>query len=132
MNYLFSILLFFTLAVGFGQTTEKTCNQIPLAKPESKAVCELKLLQKNLQAGLSKTYLKGDFNASFKLIVDCKGFVTSVVYQNGNIETNDVPSFTKEIELSAWTPAKEKGETVTSTVFIQLKITNGKVEVTTF
>lgn len=128
------VLLFALLVsvVSFSQTEETPCSTIPVARPEIKAGTDLSKLNTEVKNNLSTQVKKGEHSVTFKLIIDCKGAVSKTQYHSGSL-TETEASFVKSIlEKTTWTPAQNKGVNVTSTLFVTVKITNGKPEVSIY
>lgn len=130
MKILLTLLSFFTLTLAWGQSEPIPCNELPVAVPQTKATCKTSDLQAHFEKQIPDSMKRGEYNAVYKLFVDCAGTVKSVAYQRGSLSESDQKKMTEILTELSWNPAQDKGKPATSTVFITLEIVNGKCTVT--
>ncbi|UKN01946.1 hypothetical protein K6119_00250 [Paracrocinitomix mangrovi] len=127
MKYLFALFLMIAFST-FAQKVPEHCNQIPFAKVDQNATPKDDL-QKLIEKELPKKLKKGDYNATLKLYVNCKGETEKSTYQNGNLDTDQQSWLTNIIDKVKWKAAVREDNYVTSTVFIEVSIINGKASI---
>ena len=128
MKFLNILLIFFISGALYAQN-DKPCGQLPVLKPDVKAVCH-EDVQNILSHELPSIFKKKEsYKASFKIILDCNGSIDMVIYKDGNLNTEQQIHFLNKInQLKKWTPAKENNNEVTSTIFLTININKGEVE----
>lgn len=137
MKTFLTLFLSLTLSLSIAQeqnaTEEKTCNQIPIARPDQKAKCADNYEQ-ILSQDIPESLLDEKSHwGNFKLIVNCNGQIDFVTYQKGTLTTEEQKHFLALInKLKQWTSAVYKKETVSTYVFISIKVENNQISVELF
>jgi hypothetical protein len=114
---------------GFAQSEKTTCAGLPIANPSVKASISVAEVAQKFESSVSEKLKKGTHSAVFKVLVDCNGNVTEVIYQRGTFTTLDQDDYKTKISALKWKPAMQKSKAVSSFVFLSLEIVNGKFTV---
>ena len=126
-------LLFITAlaltAVGFAQSEKVTCTGLPIANPSVKASISVAEVAQKFESTVSEKLKKGTHSAVFKVLVDCNGVVTEVIYQRGTFTGVDQDDYKSKISALIWKPAQQKTKAVSSFAFLSIEIVNGKFTV---
>jgi hypothetical protein len=116
--------------VGFAQPQKmETCTGLPVANPSVKASISVEDITKMFELSVSEKLKKGTHSAVFKVLVDCNGKVTEVIYQRGTFTGLDQEEYKTKILDLTWKPAVQKTKPVSSFVFLSIEIVNGKFTV---
>ena len=129
-----NLLLLLALSVSvnlLAQKAPENCNDLPYARVDKKASLKNDV-EDQIAKDLSGKLKKGDFEATFKSFVSCKGEVDKINYQSGNLDDDQQRWLLDILSKSRWTAAVLKDLYVTSTVFISVKIQNGQVTVSVY
>ncbi|MBI3135000.1 MAG: hypothetical protein HYZ14_10045 [Bacteroidetes bacterium] len=129
MRVFLFLILIITGAGTIAQSQSTPCTGLPVAVPETPAVCETTDLVKYFEIRISEKLKKGTHSAVYKLVVDCNGSVTQAAYQRGTFSSEDQVSYQRELMSLTWKPASGKSKAVSSIVFVTLEIVNGKFTV---
>lgn len=123
---LFSFLIVCALSLSsFSQ--DQACGQVPMGNVDVKASAKTKIagqIEKNIDDQLKSR----DYQAVFKLLVDCKGTVVKCSMQSGDMLSAEVKGIEEIILKSKWNPAYIGQESVNSMVFLTLNLKKGKAE----
>ena len=71
---------------AYGQKEAEICNQLPYARVDVKAKITNDI-DKIVQSSVPTSMEKGEFSATFKFYVDCKGAIEKHRYTSGNLDT---------------------------------------------
>jgi hypothetical protein len=123
------LILFLSLSmIGFSQTEDKKCGQLPHVNPTIKAVCSndvQSILSENLPVSFKKD---SKHESTFKMIIDCFGRIDMVIYKNGNLTKAEQKHFLLQInKLKDWTSGQVDGKDVKTTVYITVDVVNRTV-----
>lgn len=129
MKFLFSVLILFCGIAVNAQKVPEHCNQLPLAKVDTKAELTNDLADL-IQSNVPSNMKKGNFEASYKYFVDCKGSIDQCAYFKGDLNEEQQAWLTAVMGKATWKAGILEDKYVTSVVFIQVSIVNGKVEIT--
>jgi hypothetical protein len=114
---------------GFAQSEKTTCTGLPIANPSVKASISVAEVAQKFESTVSEKLKKGTHSAVFKVLVDCNGAVTEVIYQRGTLTGLDQDDYKTKISALTWKPAMQKTKAVSSFVFLTIEIVNGKFTV---
>jgi hypothetical protein len=102
---------------GFSQSEKPTCTGLPIANPSVKASISVAEVAQKFESTVSEKLKKGTHSAVFKVLVDCNGAVTEVIYQRGTFTGVDQDDYKSKISGLIWKPAMQKTKAVSSFVF---------------
>lgn len=128
MKLIFSVFVLASTLFSFAQGGDTLCNQLPLTRVE-KVASDNGAIVKTLTRNLPSSLKKGKHSGIFKIIVDCNGVGAEVRFERGDLTSLEQTQLIDWIIPTQWIPAVDKGNQVTSMVFLTVTIEEGKVEV---
>ncbi len=130
MKTLFFIASIAISALGLAQPQKmETCSGLPIANPSIKASISVAEVAQKFESTVSEKLKKGTHSAVFKVLIDCNGAVTEVIYQRGTFTGLDQEDYKSKIAALTWKPAQQKAKAVSSFAFLSIEIVNGKFTV---
>ena len=129
MKYIVFIVLFLQTIFIQAQEEPETCNNLPYVNIDKTAILKSKLsdqVEKELPTSLED----GEHQATFKIYITCKGEVENQMYRDGNLSDGNQEWLMDIIEDTKWQAAVKDDVYVTSNVFLDLLIKDGKVNLT--
>lgn len=130
MKTLFFIAFIALSTLGLAQPQKmETCSGLPIANPTVKASISVSEVAQKFEANVSEKLKKGTHSAVFKVLIDCNGAVTEVIYQRGTFTGLDQEDYKSKISALTWKPAQQKEKNVSSFAFLSIEIVNGKFTV---
>jgi hypothetical protein len=128
MKNLLIIAVVFGCLTAYGQKVPETCNQLPYAKVDQKAEISNNM-NKIVGSEVPETMKKGEYKASYKFYIDCKGSIDKISYSKGSLDADQQKWLTNVLGKSTWKAGIVDDLFVTSLVFVTVTISNGKAEV---
>lgn len=124
---LFSLMLL--SGTGFSQDKKK-CGQLPYAVVDTKPVL-LSDMAKTIKETHPVSFAdKTEHTGTYKVVVDCNGDVSSVMYREGNYTEQEEVWMFAQLKSADWKAGIKDEKEVSSTVFVAVKTTELKTEIT--
>lgn len=125
-------ILFLMLSLsgaGFSQDKNK-CSQLPFADVDTKPEL-LSDLAKTIKETHPVSFAdKTEHTGTYKVVVDCNGDVSSVMYREGNYTEQEEVWMFAQLKSADWKAGIKDEKEVSSTVFVTVKTTELKTEIT--